>query len=61
MGRKYLSNMVVQPLRALFAVKVPVISVVVGGHVLQDIVHTLRLNLREQRLHETFMGQLGKV
>lgn len=53
--------MVVQPFRALFAVKVTVISVVVGGHVLQDIVHSLRLNLREQRLHETFMGQLGKV
>ena len=60
-GWRYRSNVVVQPFGAHLAVIITVVSIVVGGHVLQDIVHSFRLDLREQRLDETFMGQLGKI
>ena len=59
--REYLGNMIMQPFGALFAVKVTVVAVVVRGHVLEDIVHPLCLDVGEQRLYEAFVDQIREV
>jgi hypothetical protein len=57
----YLGNVVVEPFRAQCSIRTSIIPVVVACHVLQDIMHSLRRDMREERFDEALMCQVGKV
>jgi hypothetical protein len=57
----YLGNVVVEPFRAQCSIRTSIIPVVVARHVLQDIVHSLRRDMREERFDEALVRQVGKV
>lgn len=42
---KYLSNVLVEPLGAQFAMDVSIVSVIVAGHMVENITHTRLVNL----------------
>lgn len=51
----HLGDVVMEPLGALFSSSPAEVSIVVARHVFEDIVHTLRRNLGEQRFDEVLM------
>ena len=57
----HLGNVVVQPLGALLARHATEPAVVVARHVLEHVVHRLGRDLREERLDEPLVCQVGEV
>lgn len=56
-----LCDMVVQPLSAMLSGSVAIVSVVVTGHVLKDVMHFLSRYSRKQRLDQALVCQVGHV
>jgi len=51
----YLSNMIVQPFGAQSSSRASIVTIVVTGHVLENIMHSPRGDTREERLDEALM------
>ena len=58
---QYPSDVLMKPLGAQFTMDISIVPVVVPSHMLENISHTLLVNLWEERPDESFMDQIGKV
>ena len=53
--------MVVQPFGAQCAISTSIVTIVVPRHVLEDIVHPLRRDMREEGLNEGLVPQVWEI
>jgi hypothetical protein len=60
-GEAYLGNVVVQPFGTQCAISTSIVPIVVPRHVFEHIVHSLRRDMREERLNKALVPQVGEI
>ena len=60
-GDAYFGNVVVEPFGALLSIRASIVPIVVARHVLENIVHSLRRDMREKGLDEALVSQIGQI